>query len=54
MTLDRLNLYIHLIHLNRYLASVRVMEKLGFENTFTGVGPYQGAQRPIVKNIWKA
>ena len=36
------------------LASVRVMEKLGFENRFTGVGPYQGAQRPIVKNIWKA
>ena len=36
------------------LASVRVMEKLGFENVFIGVGPYQGAQRPIVKNIWKA
>lgn len=36
------------------LASVRVMEKLGFENLFKGVGPYQGAQRPIVKNIWKA
>ena len=36
------------------LASVRVMEKLGFENLFMGVGPYQGAQRPIVKNIWKS
>lgn len=36
------------------LASVRVMEKLGFENLFKGVGPYQGAQRSIVKNIWKA
>ena len=36
------------------LASVRVMEKLGFENRFKGVGPYQGAQRPIVKNVWKA
>lgn len=36
------------------LASVRVMEKLGFANLFKGVGPYQGAQRPIVKNIWKA
>ena len=36
------------------LASVRVMEKLGFENRFTGVGPYQGAKRPMVKNIWKA
>ena len=36
------------------LASVRVMEKLGFENRFTGVGPYQGQERPIVKNVWKA
>ena len=36
------------------LASVRVMEKCGFTNLFTGIGPYQGAQRPIVKNIWKA
>ena len=36
------------------LASVRVMEKLGFENLFIGVGPYQGAQRPIVRNVWKA
>ena len=35
------------------LASVRVMEKLGFENLYKGVGPYQGVQRPIVKNIWK-
>ena len=36
------------------LASVRVMEKLGFENVFRGVGPYQGEQRPIVRNVWKA
>ncbi len=35
-------------------ASVRVMEKLGFENLFTGAGPYQGEQRRIVKNVWKA
>ena len=35
------------------LASVRVMEKLGFTNLFKGVGPYQGAQRAIVKNIWR-
>lgn len=35
-------------------ASVRVMEKLGFLNLFQGVGPYQGEQREIVKNIWKA
>ena len=36
------------------LASVRVMEKLGFRNLFKGMGLYQGAERPIVKNIWKA
>ncbi len=36
------------------LASVRVMEKCGFTNLFRGIGPYQGAQRPIVKNIWMA
>ena len=36
------------------LASVRVMEKCGFTNIFKGIGPYQGAQRPIVKNSWKA
>ena len=35
------------------LASVRVMEKCGFTNLFKGIGPYQGAQRPIVRNIWK-
>lgn len=35
------------------LASVRVMEKLGFETLFTGIGPYQGADRPIVKNVWR-
>ena len=35
------------------LASVRVMEKLGFENVYTGIGPYQGEQRPIVRNVWK-
>ena len=36
------------------LASVRVMEKCGFVNLYKGIGPYQGAQREIVKNIWKA
>lgn len=35
------------------LTSVRVMEKLGFETLFTGIGPYQGADRPIVKNVWR-
>ena len=32
-------------------ASVRVMEKCGFENAFTGEGDYQGERREIVKNI---
>ena len=36
------------------LASVRVMEKCGFTNLFKGIGPYQGDQRPIVKNLWTA
>ncbi len=35
-------------------ASVRVMEKLGFEPVFRGVGPYQGEQREIVRNVWRA
>ena len=35
-------------------ASERVMEKCGFTNIFRGVGPYQGAQREIVRNLWKA
>ena len=33
-------------------ASVRVMEKCGFVNLFRGIGPYQGAEREIVRNIW--
>ncbi len=35
-------------------ASVRVMEKCGFQNLYRGIGPYQGRQRQIVKNIWRA
>ena len=35
-------------------ASVRVMEKCGFENIFKGEGMYQGQNRDIIKNIWKA
>ena len=35
-------------------ASERVMEKCGFVNVFRGVGPYQGADREIVRNIWIA
>lgn len=35
-------------------ASARVMEKCGFENLYRGIGPYQGKEREIVRNIWKA
>lgn len=35
-------------------ASARVMEKCGFAPLFRGVGPYQGAQREIVRNVWTA
>ena len=33
-------------------ASLAVMRKCGFENLFTGIGLYQGAEREIVKNVW--
>ena len=33
-------------------ASARVMEKCGFRPLFRGVGPYQGAEREIIKNAW--
>ncbi len=36
------------------VASARVMEKCAFAPVFRGVGPYQGAEREIVKNIWNA
>ena len=42
------------ISLKENAASCRVMEKCGFENLFSGIGPYQGAQREIVKNVWRA
>ena len=34
-------------------ASLSVMRKCGFRNIFTGIGFYQGAQREIVKNVWR-
>ena len=34
-------------------ASLAVMRKCGFENLFTGIGLYQGAEREIVKNVWR-
>lgn len=35
-------------------ASARVMEKCGFQPIYRGIGNYQGQDREIVKNIWKA
>lgn len=35
-------------------ASHVVMERCGFENVFRGIGRYQGADREIVRNVWKA
>ena len=34
-------------------ASHAVMKKCGFENVFSGTGIYQGAEREIVKNVWR-
>ena len=41
------------ICLKENAASCRVLEKCGFERQFTGTGNYQGAQREIVRSIWK-
>ena len=35
------------------IASVRVMEKCGFENIYSGEGEYQGKKCGIVKMIWR-
>lgn len=35
-------------------ASAAVMKKCGFETVFRGMGTYQGAEREIIKNIWRA
>lgn len=34
-------------------ASVKVMERCGFQKEFEGVGPYQGEQRPICKFFYQ-
>lgn len=34
-------------------ASCAVMKKCGFINVFRGIGPYQGVDREIIKNVWK-
>lgn len=33
-------------------ASVKVMERCGFEKTFEGIGPYQGDRRPICRFLY--
>ena len=34
-------------------ASDAVMKKCGFVNVYSGMGLYQGANREIIKNVWK-
>lgn len=41
------------ICLQENAASLKVMEKCGFEKLYAGEGLYQGKMRPIVKNVWK-
>ena len=41
------------ICLRENIASVKVMEKCGFKNLYSGVGEYQGERREIVKNVWR-
>ena len=41
------------ISLRENAASVRVMEKCGFQPVFAGRGPYQGQERDIVKMVWR-
>ena len=41
------------ICLKENTASIRVLEKCGFEKVFDGAGCYQGAEREIVKYIWR-
>ena len=41
------------ICLKENIASVRVMEKCGFEKLYSGAGEYQGETREIVKNVWR-
>lgn len=40
--------------LKENLASIKVMEKCGFENVFIGEGDYQGERHEIIKKMWQA
>lgn len=44
---------IHGICLAENVASICVLKKCGFEETFSGIGDYQGDQREVFKSIWK-
>lgn len=41
------------ICLSENKASLAVMKKCGFETEFSGIGPYQGAEREIVRCVWR-
>ncbi len=41
------------ICLKENAASLRVMEKCGFEKLYCGAGDYQGEHREIVKAVWR-
>lgn len=41
------------ICLRENAASLRVLEKCGFENEYTGPGEYQGEEREISENVWR-
>lgn len=41
------------ICLQENVASLRVMEKCGFEDLYIGAGDYQGKQCDIVRKIWR-
>ena len=41
------------ICLQENIASVKVMENVGFTNLYTGMGKYQGKESAIVKNVWE-
>ena len=45
---------IHGICLAENRASLAVMQNCGFENVFSGTGFYQGEEREIIRNVWKA
>ena len=41
------------ICLRENIASVKVMEKCGFEKLYSGMGEYQGESREIVRAVWR-